>query len=240
MSRPRVLIISAVTLLLLVGVLCGVWMSAISRYRNPMRSFYEIPKFQRAVWMDESLAGNIERLMNDVSRTRDWSSTDAAFVMELLRSPRVSEEPPIPLDDVDFSFFKATSDQIAWFRQREGADAALKWDFKRFERRMAWSIVDERLRLGLEIPHDMREYVIKSRVAGLGEEDPSVRIESVSSLIYSRAIEDPDLRMRVEAVRLGDPSADVRRIADQHLQHYDRIYKGVEPSGPTSECNTCP
>jgi hypothetical protein len=205
-----------------------------------MRTFDDIPKFERLSWMEDRHVGDYERLMNDVSRKRRWSAEDAAFIMSLLRASRVSKGPPIPLDDVDFSFFHATDEQIAWLREREGADEAIAWSFRSQEQVMAWSIVSERMRLDLDIPDDMREHVIEGWLEDLSDEDEWIRVRSTSALVYSRSIEDPAIRLRIEALRTSDPSPIVRDNALRQLAHYDRIYHGVEPSGPTSECNTCP
>lgn len=240
MTRKRIILLGTLGVVTCIAVACGLLvLHARDRY-GPMRTFYDLPEFERLSWMEDRHVASYERLMNDVSRKRRWSNKDAAFVMSLLRAPRLSRTVPLGFEDVDFSIFFATPEQIAALKAREGADGLIEWSFRSQEQVMAWSIVSERMRLDLDIPDDMREHVIEGWLEDLSDEDEWIRVGSTSALVYSRSIEDPAIRVRIEAMRTSDPIPIVRDNAVRQLAHYDRIYHGIEPDGPTSECNTCP
>lgn len=240
MTQKRIMLLGTLGFATCAAIVCCLFVIRARDRDGPMSAFDEIPKFERMAWMEERHIGGYERLMNDVMRKRRWSAEDAAFVMSLLRAPRVSRTPPHGVDDVDFSLFFATADQIAWFREREGAEEVIDWNFRSQEQAMAWTTVAERMRLGLELPEEMDAFVIETWSEGLEDEDEWLRAESTTMLVYSRTIEDPTIRLRIESIRLNDPSAQVRDNAERQLAHYDRLYHGIEPPGPANDCNTCP
>jgi hypothetical protein len=205
-----------------------------------MRVFLDRTPFESPLWMDTQEASIIEQL-DAISRKRHWSTDDAAVVLTSLRRPM-----PAPLSDdspaqsLTMPAPGASATDVQEWLQRPGAVELVSWLTATHRSTLAWGYVKERLRLNLGVPDSVREYSIQHWLESLGSPDPSQRLESASSLIYTRSVEDPAIRVRLDAMRLSDPDVSVRDAIDRGLQHYDRTHNGVEPSGPTSECNTCP
>jgi hypothetical protein len=240
MNRRKGLLVGGVCLLVLIGTLAGLWISAARRFVDPMRDLLAIPRFERAAWMPEDPAADFERLVNVVTRKRVWSDEDARFVLSAMQRERVNESPPPGVHEIPHSILKATPQEIEAFLKRPDAMEIAEWNIAFFLRSTAWNTVQERLLRGLDVPEPTRSFAVESWLGWLDDSDKEIRSEGAMSLINSGLIADQTIRMRLEAVRLGDPSADVRAAVDRKLQHYDRVHHGIEPSGPTSDCNTCP
>ncbi len=239
-NRKKALFFGGVCILIAIGTLAGLWVSAARRLVDPMRDLLALPRFERAAWMPEGSASEYERLVNEVARKRVWTAEDARFVLGAMQRERVNESPPPGVDEIPYSILKATPQETEVFLKRPDAMEIAEWNITLFLRAMAWSVVQERIRLGLDVPEPTRSFAVESWVEGLTDPNEQVRVESGMALISARLIEDESTRMKVEAMRLGDPSADVRAAVDRGLQQYDRVYHGIEPDGTITKCNTCP
>lgn len=204
-----------------------------------MREFTQLPLFVERAWMPSSITGQIARLENTIARTRIWGPEEAGFVHGILNLPPNGPRPR-GIDEIDFSFRDATESQMAWFLGRDDARGILEWYYGEMLRSEAEAIVVDRLRVGLNIPEPLYSEAVRRWTEGLSDADPQGRISSAFSLISTRLIEREDLRMKIEALRHGDASADVRGAIDRALKHYDRAHHGIDPGGPVAECNTCP
>lgn len=226
-------------LILLLGGFVVARFASRRAFLDPMREFTRAPLFVEQPWMPSSITGQIARLENTIARTRDWGAEEAGFVQGILDMPPNGPRPG-GIDEIEFSFRDATESQMAWFLRRNDAQEILAWYYGEVLRSEAEALVVDRLRAGLNIPEPLHSVVVGRWSEGLSDPDPQVRISSAFSLISARLIEREDLRMKVEALRHGDASADVRGALDRALKHYDRTHHGIDPGGPVAECNTCP
>lgn len=235
----RRLAIAGVGGVFLLAAIGGWWWSAADRYLDPMRTFREMPQFERAEWMPAEYAERGERLENDVVRKRAWTAEDAAFIEAIMRSPRPGEPPP-NAGEMRFPAPGSEREAVDRWLAQDGAAELVDWFMHATQRALAWSVVQERIRLGLNVPEPTRSFALESWQAGLLDADEQVRVESALALIHSRLIEDQAVRVKVEAMRLGDQSGYVRQAVDRGLKQYDRMHHGRDPGGPVAECSTCP
>jgi hypothetical protein len=190
--------------------------------------------------MPERSSREYERLVNELDDKPRWSDEDATFVLEIMNRPAPGDPPAhaahlvIPADD-------APTHEVEEFLKLPGADDAIQWHFDTFAYDMAWAIVNHRLVSGQVVPERLRLRAREEWSRMLNNDDLYARVRGATSLISTGLFKtDPHLEMKIEAMRRGDPSADVRAAIERRLAYYDRVHNGVEPSGPTSECNTCP
>ncbi len=205
-----------------------------------MRTFRDLPPFVAPSWMNPEDA----RVMSDldeVSRRTQWSTRDEEVILEALRldNPGNLDEAS-PAHGLQLPPPNATRAEVDAWLANPGASELIEWLAATHRRNTAWTVVKERLRLGLETPSNLTEFAKSAWITGLRSPDQDQRLESASALIYTKSIESEAIRLQVEALRLGDPSADVRAAVDRGLQQYDRVYHGIEPDGTITKCNTCP
>lgn len=205
-----------------------------------MRTFRDLPPFVAPSWMRDEDARNMAAL-DGVSRRRQWSTQDAEVVLEALRLDDPGDlDESSPARGVQLPPPNATRAEVDAWLTNPGASELVTWLTETHRRNTAWTIVKERLRLNLETPSNITEFAKKTWITGLRSHDDDQRLESASALIYTKSIAVEATRLQVEALRVGDPSADVRAAVERGLQHYDRVYHGIEPDGTMTDCNTCP
>lgn len=205
-----------------------------------MRTFRDLPIFAAPSWMHDEDARSMAAL-DEVSRRKQWSAQDAEVVLDAMRL-----DDPGDLDDaspargLQLPPPTAPRTEVEAWLANPGASELIEWLAATHRRNTAWTVIKERLRLALETPSDITEFAKSAWITGLRSPDQDQRLESASALIYTKSIESEAIRLQVEAMRLGDPSADVRAAVDRGLQQYDRVYHGIEPDGTITDCNTCP
>lgn len=123
-------------------------------------------------------------------------------------------------------------------RSPEGREMA-RWLDMYFAVTQAESLIWDRRRLGIPVPESLERFGVQHWSAMMEDPDPRIRVQGAGRLIGGRFIENPEIRVRVEALRVGDPDVMVQERITRQLAIYDRDYHGIDP-GPLVECNTCP
>lgn len=244
------------------------WLTVSWRQVDPLGSYRDASKYERAEWHDDETASLLRRL-GRLTRKREWSEDDAAFVRRLIetgpeRIPRLSARalavapagiralagaPPEltaeerALADPPLAPLPSPGDTAAlraWFASSPEGREIARWLDLQDAVVKAESLLWDRRRLGASIPESLERFALDRWAQMLEASDPVSRLAGAARLISGRFIEDPEIRVRVEALRLGDPDGLVRATLDQRLTMYDRHWRGVDPGGPIVECNTCP
>lgn len=133
----------------------------------------------------------------------------------------------------------ASDEDVRLFLSHPKAEEVLQWSFRRRAWKMAWAVVADRMHQGLEVPEEMRAFAVKTWAGYLESPDAQKRIIGANNLLYTREIGDEAVRFRLEVLRHGDPSPDVRRVVARAWQGYDAA-SGTTQDPPVGECNTCP
>jgi hypothetical protein len=205
-----------------------------------MRTFRDLPPFIAPSWMSPEDA-RVMADLDEVSRRRQWSAPDTEIILVAMRLDDPGDlEESSPARTLQLPPPSAARAEVDAWLANPGASELIEWLAATHRRNTAWTVVKERLRLGLETPSDITEFAKSAWITGLRSPDQDQRLESASALIYTKSIESEAIRLQVEALRLGDSSADVRAAVDRGLQQYDRVFHGIEPDGTIAKCNTCP
>lgn len=261
--RSRLYLYGTISLGVL-AVAVALWLTLSWRAVDPLRGFHEAPVYTRAAWHDDELASAMRRL-DQLSRKRRWKEKDATFIRELAQreiepmSPRTRAVAPLGIRMLSGAPEALTPEEAAmadpplppmpppgdessyaaWVMLTPEGREAARWLDMYMTVSQAESLIWERRSRGIPIPPTLEEFGLHKWSEMLTDPDERNRLAGAGRLIAGRFIESPEVRTRVEALRVGDPSDRVRAQIDRRLRIYDRDYHGIDP-GPLVECNTCP
>lgn len=235
--RVSVKAVSIISASLLVGIGGGIVWNRSGADRAIPRSDSH---FEQASWMPKEAASVYGRLVNDLVHKPVWTDDDARLAIAAMTIER-PEAPPAGFESVVPPTAATPRAEVDRFLAHPGSDKFLEWHFRDAARVIVWGVLKDRMHERKPVPDEVELLATERWLEELASDDQYARIRGANSLILTYIVEhNEDARMKVEAVRLGDPSANVRQAVDRTYQHLVRLRGESALDARTSDCNTCP